>query len=108
MTYEEISTKYPVGKLLARTIEYVDHTGYWCGQEDKEFYLTHYDKVRFYDTGYVEYRERTMKEYRVQGWVVDSEGFFVAENTWDGWVPLDDDELAEIEARGIAFDITEF
>ena len=108
MTYEEISTKYPIGKLLARTMDYKDGTGYWCTEEDKKFYLSRYNRVRFYDTGYVEFREIVKKEYRVQGWICTSEGFFVAENTWDGWVPLDQDDLDEIEAKGIIQEITEF
>ena len=108
MTYEEIRTKYPVGKLLARTIDYTWKTGYWVGQADKEFYTKNYSFVRFYDNGNVEYKEKITKEYRVQGWIVTNEGFFVAEETWDGWQPLDEDDLAEIEAKGIVSDICEF
>lgn len=104
MTYEEISTKYPVGKLLAKEIVYTKRTGYWCGQADQEYYLTNYTQVRFYDTGYVDYTEKSVKEYRVQGWLCTEEGFFVAEATWDGWVPLDADDLAEIEAKGIIYE----
>lgn len=104
MTYEEISTKYPVGKLLARTIEYTWKTGFWASQADKEFYATNYPQVRFYDNGYVEYKERVLKNYYVQGWLCTNEGFFVAEATWDGWQPLDEDELAEIESKGIAYE----
>lgn len=106
MTYEEISTKYPVGKLLASEIVYVDRTGYYVNEADKEFYLTNYHFVRFYPNNYVEYKEKQVKKYVVQGWLVTNEGFFVAEDTWDGWQPLDEDDLAEIEAKGFA--ITEF
>ena len=104
MTYEEISTKYPIGKLLARTIDYHWETGWCATQADKEYYTANFSAVRFYDNGYVEYKIRVQKEYRVQGWLCTNEGFFVAEDGWDGWQPLDEDDLAEIEARGIAYE----
>ena len=104
MTYEEISEKYPIGKLLARTVELKWRTGYWTTQADKDFYNKNYEYVRFYDNGNVEFKETYLKEYHVQGWIATDEGFFVAENTWDGWQPLDEEDLAEIEARGIMYE----
>ena len=108
MTYEEISTKYPIGKLLAKTLEYRWETGYCANQQDRQYFTKNFEVVRFYDNGYVEYRITIKKEYRVEGWIVTNEGYFVAENTWDGWCPLDEDDLAEIEAKGIVGDICEF
>ena len=108
MTYDEISKKYPIGKLLARTVDYKWETGYCASIQDRKYFTDNFSLVRFYDNGYVEYRVKIQKEYRVQGWLVTDEGFFVAENTWDGWIPLDQDELDEIEARGIVSDICEF
>lgn len=104
MTYEEISVKYPVGKLLAREKVYIKRTGAWITQTDKEFYTKNYTQVRFYDTGYVDFTESVLKEYKVQGWICTNEGFFVAELTWDGWQPLDEEELAEIERKGILYE----
>lgn len=101
MTYEEINAKYPIGKLLAREKVKCDRTGYWVNAGDKLFYLENYDYVKFYPNNYVEYSEMSFKEYRVEGWIVTDEGFFVAERTWDGWYPMDEDDLAEIEAKGI-------
>jgi hypothetical protein len=101
MTYEEISTNYPIGKLLAKERICTNRTGYGCSFEDKEFYTIHYKNVRFHNDGVVEFVEETIKEYRVEGWLCTEEGFFVAENGWDGWQPLDEDDLAEIEKKGI-------
>lgn len=108
MTYEEISTKYPIGKLLAREKISTKRTGGWATQADQEFFIQNYKQVVFHNNGYVDFVEEKIKEYRVQGWLVTDEGFFVAEDTWDGWQPLDQDELDEIEARGIVSDICEF
>lgn len=104
MTYEEISTKYPIGKLLARTVDYKWETGYCANIQDKKYFIDNFSLVRFHDNGRVEYRIKIQKEYRVEGWIVTNEGFFVAEQTWDGWQPLYDDDLKEIEAKGILYE----
>lgn len=104
MTYEEISKKYPIGKLLARTKNVENKVGYWIGLADKEYYVNNYTNVHFYDNGHVRYTETNFKEYYVEGWIVTEEGFFVAEQTWDGWQPLDQDKLDEIEAKGILYE----
>ena len=108
MTYEEISVQYPIGKLLARTIDYRWETGTWATQADKDYYNKNFSFVRFYDNHYVEFKVKHEIEYRVEGWLCTEEGFFVAENGWDGWQPLDEDDLAEIEAKGITPKLTDF
>lgn len=105
MTYEEISEKYPVGKLLARVKTVSNYTGYWLNEADKKYYTANFSNVRFYSNHYVEYQAIGYKEYRVEGWLCTPEGFFVAEQTWDGWQPLDQDDLDEIEAKGITDEI---
>lgn len=104
MTYEEISKKYPIGKLLAREKVFTRRTGGWATQVDKEFYLTNYKDVVFHDDGTVYFTEEKIKEYCVQGWICTAAGFFVAEETWDGWQILDNDDVAEIEAKGIMYE----
>lgn len=105
MTYEEISTKYPIGKLLAREIIHKTEKTYVANEMDKSYFLAKFKNVSFTSDGMYEYACYTVteiKKYYVQGWIATNEGFFVAENTWDGWVELDDDDLAEIEKKGIA------
>ena len=101
MTYEEISANYPIGKLLAKERICNNHIGYWLNSEDKKFYTTYYKDVKFHNNGVVEFVEEIIKEYRVEGWLCTEEGFFVAENGWDGWQPLDEYDLTEIEKKGI-------
>ena len=103
MTYEEISTKYPIGKLLARTITQYTEKGFVATEGDRAYYLSHFKNVTFSDN-YAYYTISKVKEYHVEGWICDCNGFHVAENTWDGWVELDDEDLAEIEAKGIAYE----
>ena len=108
MTYEEINTKYPIGKLLAREKISTKRTSGWATQADKQFFIQNYKQVVFHDDGYVDFVEEKIKEYRVEGWLCTAAGFFVAENTWDGWCPLDNDDIREIEAKGILDDICKF
>lgn len=102
MTYEEISTKYPIGKLLYRTIEKERRIAHWASAQDRHIYRAKYPDAKFSDNGTVTYTETIIYEKRVEGYLCTNEGFFVAEDTWDGWVVLDDDDLADFEAKGIA------
>lgn len=102
MTYEEISTKYPIGKLLCRTIEKERRVDFWATETDMRVYRAKYPDAEFGVNGTVIYTETKIFEKRVEGWLVTEDGFFVAEDTWDGWQPLDEDELTGYEARGIA------
>ena len=108
MTYEEISNKYPIGKLLCRTIEKERRVDFWATEKDMQVYRAKYPDAEFGVNGTVIYTETTIFEKKVEGWLVTEDGFFVAENTWDGWYPLDEDELAEYEAMGIASSPYEF
>jgi hypothetical protein len=108
MTYEEISTKYPIGKLLYRTIEKEKRTAFWANAKDRQLYRLKYPDAEFADNGTVRYTETIVYEKRVEGYVCTKEGFFVAEDTWDGWQTLDDDDLAEYEAMGIVSFPSEF
>jgi hypothetical protein len=108
MTYEEIKEKYPIGKLLYRTVTKEKRMAYWASAHDRKVYRTKYPDAEFADNGTVTYTETLIYEKRVEGWLYDGEDFFIAENTWDGWIPLDEDDLAEYEARGIVSFPAEF
>ena len=104
MTYEEISTKYPIGKLLYREIAKEKRSAFWANETDKELYLKKYPDAQFTDNGGVIYTTTFVNEKRVEGWIVTNEGFFVAEDSWDGWVPLDEDDLESYEKIGIDYE----
>ena len=108
MTYEEIVKEYPIGKLLYRTIEKEKRVAFWASAKDRELYRLKYPDAEFADNGTVTYTETFVYEKRVEGYICTEKGFFVAENTWDGWQPLDDDDLAEYKARGIVSFHNEF
>ena len=102
MTFEEISTKYPVGKLLYRKIEKERRCGFWASEHDKQIFRAKDPDAEFAWNGTVIYHETITSEKRVEGWLFDGEKWFVVEDTWDGWVTLDEEDLAEYEEIGIA------
>ena len=104
MTYEEISTKYPIGKLLCREITKEKRSAFWANETDKELYLKKYPDAQFTNNGGVIYTATFVNEKRVEGWIVTNEGFFVAEDSWDGWQPLDEDDLEFYEKIGINYE----
>lgn len=104
MTYEEISAKYPIGKLLYRKITKVKRADFWSSEQDKKIYLSKYPDAEFTQNGGVIYTESTVKEKYVQGWLYNGEEWFVAEMTWDGWTEIDQEELDEYKKIGIAYE----
>ena len=102
MTFEEISTKYPVGKLLYKKIEKERRCGFWASEHDKQIFRTKDPEAEFAWNGTVIYHETFIYEKRVEGWLFDGEEWSVVENTWDGWVTLDEEDLAEYEKIGTA------
>jgi hypothetical protein len=104
MTYEEISTKYPIGKLLYRRIAKVKRAGFWNSEQDKEIYLSKHPDAEFTWNGGVIYTESVVQEKYVQGWLYDGEKWSVAELSWDGWTEIDQEELDEYEKIGIAYE----
>lgn len=102
MTFEEISTKHPVGKLLYRKVEKERRCGFWASEHDKQIFRAKDPNAEFAWNGTVIYYEIITSEKRVEGWLFNGKEWSVVEDTWDGWVPLDEDDLAEYEKIGIA------
>ena len=104
MTYEEISTKYPIGKLLYRKIDNIKRRDFWASEQDVKIFLAKDIDAQFTWNGEVIYTEKEVKTKHVEGWMFDGAEWYVAENGWDGWTPLDQEELDEYEKIGIAYE----
>ena len=102
MTFEEISTKYPVGKLLYRKINKIRRLAFWYSEQDKRIYQAKYPDAEFAANGSVVYTDTSVSEKRVEGWLFDGTEWHVVEDSWDGWVPLDQEDLDNYEKIGIA------
>lgn len=101
MTYEEISTKYPIGKPLYRKVNKIKRLGFWKNEQDRNIYLAKDPEAQFTANGGVVYTDVSISEKYVKGWLCTDEGWFVAEDGWDGWMPVDQEELDRWEAIGI-------
>ena len=108
MTFEEISTKYPVGKLLYRKVEKERRCGFWASEHDKQIFRAKDPDAEFAWNGTVIYHETVVSEKRVEGWLFDGTEWNVVEDSWDGWVPLDQEDLDSYEKIGIATEVIEF
>ena len=104
MTYEEINTKYPVGKLLYRKIEKKRRCGFWASEHDKRVFRAKDPDAKFACNGTVIYHETITSEKRVEGWLFDGSDWHVVEDSWDGWIPLDQEDLDEYEKIGIMYE----
>ena len=102
MTYEEISTKYPVGKLLYRTVEEKIRKGHWITEQDKTFFRSKYQDCLFSTNGEVYYTETIIQVKSVEGRIFDGYEWSVTEDGWDGWTTIDKDELERYEKLGVA------
>ena len=105
MTYEEIAEKYPINKVLFRKIEKIKTVFFWYSEKDKEIYRAKYSDAVFSDDGTVKYTETRIIEKRVEGWLYDGSDWYVVENSWDGWITIDQEDLDEFKKIGIAYEI---
>ena len=104
MTYEEISTKYPVGKTLYVKIEKIKKTAFWANEHDKRVFLAKDPYAEFTPSGGVFYTENRVEAKYVEGWLFDGTDWHVAENGWDGWEPIDEEDLEDYAEIGIAYE----
>lgn len=103
MTYEEISTKYPVGKTIYGKTEVVVRKGYWITQKDIDTYKSLYKNVRVCSDNTLIYEAVIHHTKTVEGWLFDGKEWYVAEDGWGGWQVIDDDELKKFESERLSF-----
>lgn len=88
MTYEEISKKYPIGKVLTTTKVPIHEKLAWYSERDLEVYRREYERVVVNSDNTCSCYGTRVYVDRVDGWLFDGEEWSVVERTWDGWVPV--------------------
>lgn len=99
MTYEEISTNFPIGKVYNTSRRVVRDINVWYSEKDLMCYKQDYDSVRVTGPNICECVKTIVINYAVQGWLFDGKEWYVAEDTWDGWIPVDMTEYMEGETK---------
>lgn len=91
-TLEELQKNYPVGYTY-RT--YWNHIDAYCPTaNDVIIFKQKHPIIRNYrrfEDGTIWCEER--KEDKVEGYLFDGEYWYPAIQTWDGWLPIDEEEL---------------
>ncbi len=97
MTYEEISTNFPIGKIYDTSKKVIRHTHVWYSEADLMCYKRTYDEVQVLGPNFCECVKTIVTNHIVEGWLFDGKEWYVAEDTWDGWIPIDMTEYTKGE-----------
>lgn len=97
MTYEELVTNYPIGKVLYEKKKSDIFIRYYYNSEDLEAYSKIYTKVKILDDIRCECTKIDITRKEVQGYLFDGKEWHPAYEEWDGWLPYEDEELEEFK-----------
>lgn len=88
-TLEELKARFPIGAVyrIAENGEMI----HVYNDNDIKIIKEHYDKITKIKTD--KYWCVTIINYRVEGYLFDGEYWSPAKQTWDGWEPIDEDEI---------------
>ena len=88
-TLEELKEKFPIGTVYRRIFQEIKN--YYYNENDKQAYSAIYYRVRILDNNVCLCTEKI--EYKVDGYLFDGTSWYPAKQTWDGWEPIDEDEI---------------
>ena len=97
-TLEELQKEHPVGSVYQI---YWNHCREWCPTENDLIVLKQkLSNARNFiqkPDGTVWYDEK--KENKVDGYIFDGKYWYPAIQTWDGWLPIDEEEINTIDIK---------
>ena len=88
-TYEELKEKFPIGTIYQT--EEKEYKCYYYNLDDIRCYNKMYDRVIVIGQDTCLCIRKI--EYAVAGYLFDGISWYPAKQTWDGWVPIDKDEI---------------
>lgn len=90
---EEAKEKYPIGKKVNYYREKISHTNFYVSEKDLEQYRKDYVSVDIIDDKYCRCSYYFEHFDTVDGYVFNGKEWYPAEDTWDGWIFIDDKEI---------------
>ena len=88
-SYEELKEKFPIGTVYRKTARKYKECCY--DSNDINYMKNYYDSyVKTEDNLYICTK---IHEYKVDGYLFDGTDWYPAKQTWDGWEPIDEDEI---------------
>ena len=96
-TLAELQETYPVGSAFM-TYSYKDYAlKFFYNEKDLKILNQQYDTVAIVEKNVCQCWKTIERAKIVEGFLYDGEYWRPAYNTWDGWLPYDEDDLNERE-----------
>lgn len=92
-TLAELQETYPVGSVIHEEIEEITATRYFYNKKDFDYLKYHYSFVEPIDDVTCFCRKIQKHVKIVEGYIFDGEYWRPAWNSWDGWLPYDEDDF---------------
>ena len=90
-TFEELKQNHPIGSIYKTYWNYIHD---WCPTPaDVYTFKQKHPNIRNFhldDDGMIWCQEKS--EYKVEGYLFDGESWYPAIQTWDGWLPIDEED----------------
>ena len=94
-TFEEVQAKYPIGTKMNYTKDTMTQRYFYTKPIDIAKYRCMYKKVEVISDELVECTW-TFENYElVDGYIYDGISWYPATNTWDGWLPIEEEKNDE-------------
>ena len=94
-TFEEVQAKYPIGTKMNYSKNTMTHRYFYARPEDIVEYRKIYKTVEVISGEMVECTWDDEDFETVDGYIYDGRYWYPAEVTWDGWVPIREEEKDE-------------
>ena len=90
-TFEEVQAKYPIGTKMNYSKDTITQRYFYARPEDIVEYRKMYKSVEVISDEMVECTWDVENFESVDGYIYDGQYWYPAEVTWDGWVPIRED-----------------
>lgn len=91
-TLEELKEKYPLGTKLNYVKTTHSQNFFYARPEDLEIFRREFKKAEVIDDKFIKCTWDVEDYDSVDGYLFDGTHWWPAENTWDGWVPIKEED----------------
>lgn len=94
-TLEDLEKQHPIGRTIWKKSRRRAENKAYANKIDLAILRKHYgtENVEVLDGSWAKCWFTETKEKKVEGYLFDGEYWYPAYNTWDGWIPYDEDDL---------------
>ena len=92
-TIMELQETYPVGSSIISFKRQIEENRYFYNEKDLKILNQEYDIVTIVDKNVCHCQKMIEQLKIVEGYLYDGEHWRPAYNSWDGWLPYDEDDF---------------